>query len=226
MNLVSNASNLRAKILGAKIREKRQTAHKSLEECAGALDLQPGDLESCELGERAISLPELEILAYQLHTPIDYFFEKAPAADHPDESVQELPAVSIRLRQRIIGAMLRQARLETGVLAQEMASQLNLQASQFELYELGLEPIPIPVLESMLGALNRSIHDFQDQQGVIGQWNARQRAMVEFSSLPPDLQLFISKPANRPYLDLAVRLSEISVERLRGIAEGLLEITY
>ena len=226
MNLVSNASKLRAKILGAKIREKRQIAHKSLEECAGALNLQPGDLQSCELGERAISLPELEILAFQLHTPIDYFLEKASAADYPDEALQELPAGFIRLRQRMIGAMLRQARLETGNSAQDMANQLNLQASQFELYELGLEPIPLPVLEGILGALNRSIQDFQDQQGVIGQWNARQHALVEFSSLPPDLQLFISKPANRPYLDLAVKLSEISVERLRGIAEGLLEITY
>jgi transcriptional regulator with XRE-family HTH domain len=226
MNLVSNANKLRAKILGAKIREKRRIANKSLEECASALNLQPGDLESCELGERAISLPELEILAYQLRTPIDYFYEKVPAADQPDESVQALPAGFIRLRQRMIGAMLRQARLETGISAEDMASQLNLKAPQLELYELGLEPIPLPVLEGMLGALNRSINDFQDKQGVIGQWNARQHAMVDFSNLPPDLQSFISKPANRPYLDLAVRLSEISVERLRGIAEGLLEITY
>lgn len=126
----------------------------------------------------------------------------------------------------MIGAMLRQSRLETGFSAEDLASQLNLPASQLEIYELGLEPIPLPVLESMVGILNQSIHDFQDQQGVIGQWNARHRAMVDFSNLPPDLQSFISKPTNRPYLDLAVKLSEISVERLRAIAEGLLEITY
>lgn len=225
MNLESNASKVRAKILGARIREKRQTAHKSLEECASALNIQSGDLESYELGEKAISLPELEILAYQLQTPIDSFLEKAPAADPPDESVQALPAGYIRLRQRMIGAMLRQTRLETGVSADDMASQLNLQASQLEIYELGLEPIPLPVLEGMLGALDRTIRDLQDQHGVIGQWNARQQALMDFSNLPSDLQVFISKPVNRSYLDLAVKLSEISVERLRGIAEGLLEIT-
>jgi len=36
---------------------------------------------------------------------------------------------------------------------------------------------------------------------------------------------FISKPVNRPYLQLAQRLSEMSVEKLRMVAEGLLEIT-
>ena len=40
-----------------------------------------------------------------------------------------------------------------------------------------------------------------------------------------ELQGFVCKPINRPYLELAVRLSEMSVEKLRGVAEGLLEIT-
>ena len=39
------------------------------------------------------------------------------------------------------------------------------------------------------------------------------------------MQQFVSKPVNQPYLELAQRLSEMSVERLRSVAEGLLEIT-
>jgi len=49
---------------------------------------------------------------------------------------------------------------------------------------------------------------------------------VDFQNLPPEIQSFIVKPTNRPYLDLAIKLSEMSVEKLRSIAEGLLEITY
>jgi hypothetical protein len=31
---------------------------------------------------------------------------------------------------------------------------------------------------------------------------------------------------NLPYIHLAIRLSDLSVEKLRSVAEGLLEITY
>jgi hypothetical protein len=44
--------------------------------------------------------------------------------------------------------------------------------------------------------------------------------------LPEDVREFICKPVNLPYLKLAMRLSELSVEKLRAVAEGLLEITY
>ena len=49
---------------------------------------------------------------------------------------------------------------------------------------------------------------------------------LEELEMPLDLQVFVSKPINRPYLELAIRLSEMSVDRLRAVAEGLLEITY
>ncbi len=59
----------------------------------------------------------------------------------------------------------------------------------------------------------------------MGNWRRQQRATQHIERLPPDLQEFISKPVNRPYLELAQRLSEMSVEKLRAVAEGLLEIT-
>jgi hypothetical protein len=49
--------------------------------------------------------------------------------------------------------------------------------------------------------------------------------MQNFAELSPELQDFLSKPINRPYLELAQRLSEMDVEKLRAVAEGLLEIT-
>jgi hypothetical protein len=47
----------------------------------------------------------------------------------------------------------------------------------------------------------------------------------KFLELPDDLQAFLTQPVNRPYLELAVRLSEMSRDKLRSVAEGLLDIT-
>jgi hypothetical protein len=65
-----------------------------------------------------------------------------------------------------------------------------------------------------------------DQTGTIGTWKAQQQAFSKFKELPNELQDFVCKPVNRPYLELAMRLSDLSVEKLRSVAEGLLEITF
>ncbi len=83
----------------------------------------------------------------------------------------------------------------------------------------------MPALEALATVLNTSLRHFQDKQGPVGAWFVQQRSLREFMDLPLELQTFVCKPVNRPYLELAVRLSEMSVERLRGVAEGLLEIT-
>ena len=59
----------------------------------------------------------------------------------------------------------------------------------------------------------------------MGKWAVQKKAVEDFLELPVEMQLFVSKPINLPYLELAQRLSEMSVDRLRGVAEGLLEIT-
>ena len=40
-----------------------------------------------------------------------------------------------------------------------------------------------------------------------------------------DIQNFVCQPVNRPYLELAMKLSSMSREKLRSVAEGLLDIT-
>jgi hypothetical protein len=83
----------------------------------------------------------------------------------------------------------------------------------------------VPDLEILGDKLKQSIKYFEDQHGPVGMWTAQQRALEDFKELPAELQIFVSKPINRPYLELAQRLSEMSVEKLRAVAEGLLEIT-
>jgi transcriptional regulator with XRE-family HTH domain len=131
----------------------------------------------------------------------------------------------MRLRSRVIGASLRLARLEAGLTTLELASSVGYSEEQMNSYELGEQSIPLPELEVLANNLNRTIRDFQDSRGPIGKWIKQQRVMQHFDDLPPDLQDFISKPINRPFLEIAQRLSGMSVEKLRAVAEGLLEIT-
>ena len=132
----------------------------------------------------------------------------------------------IGLRQRMIGVKMRQARLESGLSIEDLALQTGVDAARLEGFELGQEPVPLPELEGLCGALGRPIQEFQDRHGPVGVWQTKQRVLREFQELPLELQAFVSKPTNRPYLELAMRLNEMSVERLRAVAEGLLEITY
>jgi len=85
--------------------------------------------------------------------------------------------------------------------------------------------LALPVLEAVCAVLERPIDDFKDKHGLVGTWANQQQAVQEFLKLPEDMQAFISKPINRPYLELAQRLSEMSVDKLRAVGEGILEIT-
>jgi transcriptional regulator with XRE-family HTH domain len=226
MSIDTTAMTLRAKIIGALIRDARLAAQKPIDNCAEIVGISPQDFEAYELGEKAISLPELEAIAYYLHIPVDHFWDRDTLTVNAGEINLPNILALIRLRHRIVGAMLRQARLETQITVQELAEHIGVEISQMEAYELGKDPVPLPLLEYLSGVLNRSIREFQDQRGPVGVWNAQQRAMRDFLALPPDIQTFITKPVNRPYLDLAIRLSEMTVDKLRAVAEGLLEITY
>jgi hypothetical protein len=52
-----------------------------------------------------------------------------------------------------------------------------------------------------------------------------QAAIQEFLNLSPELRAFVCLPVNRPYIELARNLSQLSTEKLRAVAEGLLDIT-
>jgi transcriptional regulator with XRE-family HTH domain len=226
MSVETTAMTLRAKIIGALIRDARLEAQKTIDECSGIIGVSAQDFEAYELGDKAISLPELEAVAYYLHVPLDHFWDRETLVAKEGDKKTPNMLILIRIRNRMVGAMLRQARLEAQISLQELAEHLDIETSKLEAYELGMEPVPLPMLEHLSGVLNRSIREFQDQKGPVGAWNAQQRAIHDFLVLPLDIQTFITLPINRPYLDLAVRLSEMSVDKLRAVAEGLLEITY
>lgn len=221
-------SNLkqRSAMIGKLIQDARLKANHTVEDCAQAVGASADQFKAYELGEQAISLPELEAIAFYLDVPIEHFWARETAALGNNYRVISNLDQLLHLRHRMIGAILRQARLEAGLGLDALAARTEIDMARLEAFELGEEPIPVPELEALSGVLQRSIREFQDLYGPVGTWNAQQRALQNFLLMPLELQLFIAKPINRPYLELAVRLSDMSVEKLRAVAEGLLEITY
>jgi transcriptional regulator with XRE-family HTH domain len=219
------ATNIRAKRLGVLMRDARLAAKKSVEECAQAIGTTASRFSVYEYGEQSPSLPEIEILAYQLNVPIEHFWGRAVLSQSSPASKDLDVDKLLKLRQRMIGAMIRQGRLQAGWSLEELAGKVDLTPEALSAYELGEAALSFPLLETIAMKLKRSVRDFQDKSGPVGTWAAREQAVRSLLEMPPGLQDFVIKPINQPYLELAQRLSEMSVEKLRAVAEGLLEIT-
>ena len=211
--------------MGVLIRDVRLAARRNLDECAKAIGVTKGVFRAYEEGRRAPSLPELEILVYYLKLPIDHFWGKASISE--DKSSTEplgLPQL-IELRQRMIGALLRQERNNASVSIKALTQDTGIPVGRIKAYELGQRAIPVPELEALLTALGGRVETFFDQSGPIGEWMSDQKSVQQFLDLPKELQAFVCQPVNRPFLELAMKLSSMSTDKLRSVAEGLLDIT-
>lgn len=217
--------SIRTKKLGVLLRDARLHCQKSIEDCARALGVLPETIEQYERGQQAPSLPEVEILAHYLNIPLEHFWGQHTLGQDGAGSRPYDPQQLLRLRQRMVGLQLRQARLDADLSLEELAQKVGISPETLSSYEVGRLPVPLPDLEVLSQRLNRSPRDFQDRSGPVGAWMTQQAALRGIQEMPPEMQAFVSKPINRPYIELAQRLSEMSVERLRLVAEGLLEIT-
>lgn len=217
---------LRAKKLGILIRDARNVSRRSTQDCATAINISENDFTAYEDGQKAPSLPQLETLAYYLGIPVDHFWSNESLtvdSNRIDESV--LPRLT-ELRQRMIGALLRRDRLEANLSLKAVSEKSEIPAQRLKNYELGERAIPLPELEVLLNIIGGRIETFFDKGGPIGQWRTQQIATQQFLELPVELQNFVCKPVNKPYIELAIKLSDMSTEKLRSLAEDLLEITY
>jgi transcriptional regulator with XRE-family HTH domain len=215
---------IRGKKLGLLIRDARMAERRSVKECADAIGVQVGQFRAYEEGRRSPSLPELEALVFYLKLPITQFWGNETKSDaEPAEAVDIVRLIT--LRQRMIGALLRQERNNVNMSIRHLATETGISQARLKTYELGERSIPVPELEAILSVMGSRIDTFFDQNGPVGQWMTSQRAMQKFLELPEEMQVFVCQPVNRPYLDLAMKLSSLSREKLRAVAEGLLDIT-
>ncbi|HUH97887.1 MAG TPA: helix-turn-helix transcriptional regulator [Anaerolineales bacterium] len=216
---------LRTKKLGVLIRDARLSSRRDVDECAKAIGVTKGVFRAYEEGRRAPSLPELEILVYNLKLPINHFWGQASISDDasPTEPL-DLPRL-VEVRQRMIGALLRQQRDSASLSIKSLVQETGIPGSRIKSYELGERPIPLPELEVLATALGSRVETFFDESGPIGRWMSDQKGIQLFLELPKELQDFVCQPVNRPYLELALKLSSMPTDKLRSVAEGLLDIT-
>jgi transcriptional regulator with XRE-family HTH domain len=214
---------LRGKMLGAMLRKTRQEKGKSLKDTAALIGTTTGKLSAYEHGKKIISLPELELFAFQFNVPLRYFLK---SEIHKDvrRSIPEAELL-ISLRQKMIGAQLRSDRTNADISLRKLAKSLHIPPSRLSAYERGTRPIPLNELESIATALGHEVEEYIDHDGPVGEWQQQLQVILMFSKLSPELRDFLSKPVNEPYLRIAKQLSELQVEKLRTVAEGLLEIT-
>jgi transcriptional regulator with XRE-family HTH domain len=217
---------LRRKMLGVKIRHARMRSGLSLKEVGEALGVSAGLISDIEFGRRDVSLPQLEVMSFIFNIPVIYFWSDDPI----EEFHKEFPTLeAMILRQRIIGVLLRQARIEAGRSQEDLAKMLGVPASRISSYEFGKTEIPLFELEQLAEYLNVSLSYFMDQgmrPEETGGGAATLDEIAQFSQLSKEIREFLINPANLLYVNISMRLSKVEADTLRGLAEGLLEVTY
>ena len=217
---------IRMKKLAILINDARRVSRRTEEECAAAIGVSTEEFQSIERGKTAPSLPQLEGMAFFFDVPVEHFWGNR-VLDETGTYADAATSQSLRrLRDRYLGTRLRQLRIDASLSPQALAEKTSLPVETIEQYETGRVSIPLPALESLVRALNGRIEEVFDSSGPIGEWRTRKQNVRSFLDLSERHQQFITHPVNIPYIELAIRLSDLSVEKLRAIAEGLLEITY
>jgi transcriptional regulator with XRE-family HTH domain len=216
---------IRTKKLGVLIRDARLAARRTVHECAEAIGVRKSVFREYEEGLRSPSLPELEILVYYLDLPMDHFWGSQSRSESVSRNEKLDLLKLLAIRQRKIGALLRQERMKSSISIRNLANETGIASSRIKAYELGERAIPLSELEVLVRALGGRIESFFDRHGPVGQWMIGEEAVQQFLEMPVEMRQFVTMPVNRPYLQLAMKLSNMSRDKLRSVAEDLLDIT-
>jgi transcriptional regulator with XRE-family HTH domain len=231
----SQVNILRAHKLAALILDARLYARRTQEEACSLLGWDLYHLQSLESARIDASLPELEALAAIYAVPVDHFFGSKSLSDEMPKLRVETMNQRLLLRQRILGAMIMQARSRQNLSRDDLGLITDISTELLSQYEYGQIPIPVTDLEDITQALKIDLSLWIDSYAIPTRANSYkpvsgipQEETVSFHDhkLPKDLAEFISNPVNKNYLMIASRLSVLPADKLRVIAESLLEITY
>jgi hypothetical protein len=107
-----------------------------------------------------------------------------------------------------------------------LALDTGISADLIGRYEDGSEAVPYFELETMATKLDISVKHFvDDEHGPLAEYEAEREIEERFTEWSPQMKSFVADSRNISYLETAMRLSEMDVDKLRSIAEGILEIT-
>ena len=226
MNKQKKMINLRTKKLGLLMMTARQKSQRDEKYCAQIMGVEPEEYLEFERGLVSPSLPQIESFAFFLGIPLEHFWGKNSTFTELNPETQEKFMKIKNIRNRLIGTHLRMARDNSEISISTLSENTSIDVECINLYESGAASVPLSELEILASALGLEMESLFDQQGVIGKWRKRIVDEMKYREIPDEYKDFVSKPVNHPYLDLAIQLSNLSAEKLRGIAESLLEITY
>jgi transcriptional regulator with XRE-family HTH domain len=193
--------------------------------------------------------------AYRVPVPYFWQTESVRAKTTAPAEVADIVKQRMLLRQKLIGVRLRQARLCAGKAVKEAASALKVSGRRINQYECGEQEMPLAELETLAKLYGLCLEEFMSCQEVKPAVMAVAPAAPVIAPAPvpapapvlvpapvaapaivvrgpnlehlrPELQAFVAQPINTLYLEVAMKLSRLSVEHLRSVAESLLEITY
>lgn len=218
----SPALSLRTKMLGAMLREARLNAGKTIRETADLLGVGPGTISSYEHGRKGISLPELEVLAYEFDVPTTAFWNAEEPVSEPRPAVNAKQTIA--LRDRIVGAQLRLHRQGASLTIKALAGRTGFPSSRIASYERGRRSVPVAELEILSATLGHTIEEYMNDDGPIGRWSRQSGALRRFVELPDDLQAFVADPQNVRFLELARDLSALPTDRLHDIGRAFKDI--
>ena len=214
------------KKLGILIRNAREINKFTQEECAQVVGVSIAEFDSFETGESSISLPQLEIISFFMNIPLSHFLGSTL---YPEKTVfpEESDLLTFyELRHKKIAAKLQSLRDEKQLPPEQMLKNSHLTEEEYLAFESCERPVPLQTLNSFAYTLGVPLKLFLAESGKIGSWHHEQKAVKTLAEIPNELEEFLTNPSNEPYLRLAMHLSKLSADRLRAIAEGLLEITY
>lgn len=217
---------LRGRIVGVLIRDARVAKGYTAEHLAGILQVDTDTIIAWEFGNASPSLPQLELMAYALEVPVSHFFGATNtlvdqmAARNVDQNDY------IRARDGMIGTLIRMAQQQANFTTEYLAEQCGLEVALLTEYQYGRIPVPLTHLTSIARALRVNISFFMDDGNRVGTFLEAQELFNTFLEMDSELRQFLTKPSNHRYIELAMKMAEMDIEKLRLIAENLLEITY
>lgn len=215
---------IRAKMVGVLLRDARVNAGRSLEECARLLRINPEEVEAWEMGDDVPSLPQLELLAYYLEVPVSHFWGSNTLEGERDKRI-DAQSEYMALRDRMVGALLRQAREQQGLTVEGLSDVSGLPVDQIERYELGEESLPMHELTVLANSVKKNMGYFLESSGHVGELLAMREEWKHFANLPDDIRKFAANPLNVGFIEIAIMLSQMPTDRLRRVGESVLNIT-
>lgn len=226
----SELASIRSKKTGVLLKKMRENHGKSENDCANWLGIASAEYRSMENGEACASLPQIESLSYYLDFPFAVV-TSIPLDDQTRMDLdQQVNRELVKVRNKTIGILLKQQREQKGFELDDLSAKTEVSPDDLAAFESGT-PVPFSNLLSILDVLQLPLDQLFSQEGPFKHQQNQPAAspsqkMAAPSDLPQEIADFVAKPANMPYLELAMRISKMDANKIRSIASSLLEITY